>query len=405
MMGSLAGNTSFVGLWAAQAISEVGTQVTVLALPTTAILLLGAEPLQVGLMTAAQFAPFPLLSLLAGVHVDRAMRRRVMVACDLLRGLTLSSIPLAFSLGHLGMSQLYAVAVVVGCATVFFITASQSLLPSVVPREDLLDANGRFEVSRSVAILAGPAIAGSVIQRLGAPIAILIDSVSFIGSASLLGLVTEPRRSLPARRSVLHELRQGLVALFSMPTVWRLSISSALINLGVNIIYAVQLVFVYRVLHFPPGLVGILLGASALGSIAGAVAGPRLTRRIGVRSTLVLSSLACALPFALVPAATRPVGPAVLVAAWALVAAGFPIFNANVVSIRQRVAPPDLIGRVNAGSRTLVFGAIPVGAALGGVLGTWAGLRATIFVGVLVAATAVIPIITSPLHPITATAP
>jgi MFS family permease len=389
-------------LWAGQTISEAGTQVSQLAVPTVAILLLHATPLQVGLLTALEFLPFPVLGLVAGVYADRLKRRPLMIVSDLGRMLALLSIPVAFSLGQLGMEQLYVVGVVVGVFNVFFGISYQSYLPALIDRADLVEGNSKLEVSRSTAQLAGPAIAGFAIQAVGAARAIYIDAASFLVSAISLWAIRKPEpRPEPATASgktgFWHEMWEGIQVVIHNPTLWKIAGCTATWNLGSNMAFALELIFVYRYLHLAPALVGVVFAIGAVGALLGAIATGPIVARLGVGRTLFLSALSGGLIMATVLAGytNAPVFLSVLFFTEFLLGAPY---NITQVSLRQAITPDRVQGRMNATMRTIVWGTIPIGSLLGGLLGSYLGVIPTIVLGGFISMLAATWILLGPIR-------
>jgi MFS family permease len=383
--GRLWRHGDFVRLWIGQTVSEAGTQVSQLAVPTVAILLLRATPFQVGLLTALEFLPFPVLGLVAGVYADRLRRRPLMIVSDLGRMLALLTIPVAFSLGVLRMEQLYVVGLVVGVFNVFFGISYQSYLPALIERADLVEGNSKLEVSRSTAQLAGPAIAGAAIQVIGAARAIYIDAASFLVSAFTLWIIRKPEPapspgSAGGRTGFWHEMWEGIQIVFGNPTLWKIAGCTATSNLGSNIAFAVELIFMYRNLHLAPGLVGLVFAIGSVGALLGAVFAGAVVARIGVGLTLLVSILAggllMATPLALY--VNAPVFLSLLFFVEFLL--GTP-YNITQVSLRQAITPDRVQGRMNATMRTIVWGTIPIGSVIGGLLAGFVGVPETIVLG------------------------
>jgi MFS family permease len=400
--GRLWRDGDFMRLWAGQTISEAGTQVSQLAVPTVAILLLHATPLQVGLLTALEFLPFPVLGLVAGVYADRLKRRPLMIVSDLGRMLALLSIPVAFSLGQLGMEQLYVVGVVVGVFNVFFGISYQSYLPALIDRADLVEGNSKLEVSRSTAQLAGPAIAGFAIQAVGAARAIYIDAASFLVSAISLWAIRKPEpRPEPATASgktgFWHEMWEGIQVVIHNPTLWKIAGCTATWNLGSNMAFALELIFVYRYLHLAPALVGVVFAIGAVGALLGAIATGPIVARLGVGRTLFLSALSGGLIMATVLAGytNAPVFLSVLFFTEFLLGAPY---NITQVSLRQAITPDRVQGRMNATMRTIVWGTIPIGSLLGGLLGSYLGVIPTIVLGGFISMLAATWILLGPIR-------
>ncbi|MBV8460812.1 MAG: MFS transporter, partial [Candidatus Eremiobacteraeota bacterium] len=370
----------FNKLWAGQTISLVGSAVTTLALPSVAILVLNAKPAQIGILESAQFLAFPILGLPAGVWVDRVRRRRVMIGADIGRALALASVPLAWVLHALTLVQLYAVACIAGVLTVFFDVAYQSYLPSLIDRRLLVEGNAKLEVSRSGAQVAGNGLAGILIQALGAPLAVLVDSISFVASVVGLAAIKTPEAVSAAAKQAprfWRQLKDGAAVVFQNPVLREIAACTSTSNLGNAMSSAVYLIFAYRTLHLGPAVVGAVLAFGDFG-IAGALwAGP-LARRFGLGKTLA----ACALLFgvaSLLPILAFWKFPVFfLFVSQLLISFANPVYNVNQVSLRQTITPDELQGRMNATMRTIVWGTLPVGALIGGALGSAIGVLPTI---------------------------
>jgi MFS family permease len=383
--GRLWRQADFVRLWVGQTVSEAGTQVSALAVPTVAILLLRATPFQVGLLTALEFLPFPVLGLVAGVYADRLKRRPLMIASDLGRMIALLTIPVAFSFGVLRIEQLYLVGLVVGVFNVFFGISYQSYLPALIERADLVEGNSKLEVSRSTAQLAGPAIAGLAIQVIGAARAIYIDAASFLVSAVSLWIIRKPEPepspgSASGRTGFWHEMWEGIQVVVGNPTLWKIAGCTATWNLGSNMAFAVELIFMYRNLHMAPALVGVVFAIGAVGALLGAIATGPIVARVGVGRTLFLSAVSGGLLMATVLAAYT--NAAVFLSALFFVEflLGSP-YNITQVSLRQAITPDRVQGRMNATMRTIVWGTIPIGSVLGGLFAGVIGVPETIVLG------------------------
>src|SRR5437868_11217138 len=357
--------------WAARAISVAGDRISVLALPTVAVLILQASPAQVGLLNAAGTLAWPALGLFAGVWVDRLRRRRILVASDLVRAALLGSIPLAFALGHLSLRQLLLVAGLVGGMTVFFDLAATAHVPSLVPRSEWADANAKLEVAQQAVATGAPGLAGLLITLVSAPFAITFDAISFLVSG-LLVVATDaspPRSLVKARRSLLSEAAEGIRFLVRDRALVRITIGAAISNVGIMMALALQLLFLYRVMRLSPVIVGACFAVGSLASVVGAVYNRRIMNRLGVYRTLVLSTFIEGIAYILIPAGTvLPVIPLLLAA---LVLSGFfnTTWNVSVTTFRQTRIGPELMGRVGAAGRVIGYGALPVGSLLGGLLG------------------------------------
>ena len=377
----------FVKLWTGQTISQFGTQVSQLAIPLTAVLVLNASPAEMGLLGAFEFSPFLLLSLFAGVWVDRLRRRPILIVADIARAALLGSIPLAAVLGVLTMAQLYVVGLVSGVFTVFFDVAYQSYLPVLVNREHLVEGNSKLEVSRSVAQIAGPGMAGGLVQLATAPIAVLVDALSYIASViSLLTIhVAEPAPLRAQHGAMWPQLREGLVIVLGNPLLRSIAGCTGTSNLFGNAMQAVYLLYITRELGLQPAVIGLIFAVSGPGALLGALLAGKLADTFGLGRTIVGSVFVGGLANLLVPLAG---GPPPLTAGLLMVAAFFsgaagPVYNINQVSLRQAITPDQLQGRMNASMRFIVWGTIPIGALLGGALGQVFGLWPTIVAMVL----------------------
>ena len=396
----------FLRLWTAESISQVGTQVTQLALPLAAIVVLEATPFEVALLGTVAFLPFILLGLPAGVWVDRLRRRPILIAGDVGRAVALATIPVAFVLGVLTIWQLYVVAFVVGCLTVFFDIAYQSYLPSLVDREDLVEGNAKLEISRSGAALVGPSLAGILIEVLKAPLAILVDFLSYLGSAIFVFLIRrhEPEPVHPdvaaggERPGMRQDIAQGLRYVAGHRYLRWIAISTAVSNLFSNILFAILLVYIVRELGLAAGVIGVIFAIGNIGFLTGAVLATRLERWIGLGAAIIMGAVISSLGLLLIPLATAQTAFVLLVASGLLVGFGVVVYNVNQVSFRQAITPERMQGRMNATMRFIVWGTIPIGSLVGGALGTTIGLLPTIWIGAIGGLLAILPLVLSPVR-------
>jgi hypothetical protein len=369
----------FLTLWTGQTISLVGSQVTLLALPLTAVLSLRADAFQMGLLRAAQYAPALLIALPVGAYVDRRRRRPILMAADLGRALLLGAIPLAAALGALSIGLLDGVAFLVGALSVVFEAAYLAFLPALVRRDQLVDANGKLGASDSAARLVGPGLGGLLVQALTAPLAITADAASFLFSVLFLALLRdrEPAPARAPRRALGREIGEGLRLLLGHPLLRATLFSSGITNFFSAIFNALFVLYAVRQLGLgAAGLGGILLAASAVGLVVALCAG-RAAARLGLGPVMVLGMLLIALGGAVVPlvAGLGLLAIPALTLAMAATASGDALYNVTVVSLRQGLTPDRLLGRVGAGARFIIWGAQPFGAVLGGALGQSLGLR------------------------------
>jgi MFS family permease len=372
----------FAKLWAGQTISLFGSSITALALPSVAILTLGANAYQVGLLQAVQFLAFPLLGLPAGVWVDRLPRRAVMIVADVGRALALGSVPLAWARHSLTLGQLYLVALVVGVLTVFFDVAYQSYLPTLIDRVDLIEGNSKLEISRSASEVAGRGLGGVLIQWLGAPLSVLVDALSFIASVIGLAAIRKPEEaasSSTTSKGFWPELRTGVDVVIKDPLLRNIALCTATTNLATAMVGAVFLIFAYRNLHLPPALVGGVLAFGNLG-IAGAFFAAGIAHRFGLGKTLLLAILMGGLGTLMTAVAAFGFPVIFLLLSQLLQSFAIPVYNVNQVSLRQAITQSSLQGRMNATMRTIVWGTLPVGSLIGGVAGSTIGILPTILI-------------------------
>lgn len=379
----------FMLLWGGQTVSEMGSAVTQLALPLSAVVLLNASTFEVGLLTSAATAAFALIALPAGAIVDRRTKRGIMLACDVARAVIIGSVPLAWALGILTLAQLYVVALATGVATVFFDVSYQSYLPVLLRAEHLMDGNGKLGATQSFAQLAGPGLGGGLVGAVGAAGAMTADAISYVVSvASLLGIRVreQPGSSAQAagpggRRSLRAEIAEGLRFVVGHPILRKVVACTGTSNLFSSMSMAVEIVFLVRVLHVRPAFTGALFALAAAGGVLGGIFAGRIARRIGTARIIWYSILVLGLP-GFLPALAQP---GWLVALFPIGYGAFMftavVYNVAQVSYRQTVTPPQLMGRMNAAVRWIVWGTMPLGGLLGGVLGAAIGVRPTIAIG------------------------
>lgn len=386
-MSSLWRHRDFVRLWAGQTVSVFGSQVTELALPLAAVLTLNATAFQMGLLSAAGMAPWILFALLVGVWVDRSLRRRwILVAADVGRALILASVPLAAALGVLSLVQLFVVAFAAGCLTLAFNVAWGSYLNVLVPREQLVDGNSKLMGSYATAQIAGPSIAGALVQAFTAPFAILVDAFSFLVSAFALRSIRapEPERRLERRGSLRHDLAVGLRFVRDDPLQRAIAGSAATLNFFGAAIYAVIVLYAVRELGLSSLLIGLFFAFGAVGALVGTQLAPRLTRRLGAGRTILLATIGFPPALAIVPLASpgQPAWLAVTILAVAEAVGGLAVmlFDVNTAALRQALTPEHLYGRTAGAMSFLTQSAKPLGSLFGGAVATGVGLHSTLWI-------------------------
>ena len=379
--GGLLRDPDFLKLWFGQAVSRIGSQVTLVGVPLTAILLLGASPLQMGALAGVSAAPVLLFGLFAGAWADRLRRRPILIAADLGRAAVLAVIPLAAMLGRLTMTHLYVVATLSGFLTVLFDVSYQAYLPSLVERENIVEGNSRLALTESLAEIAGPSLTGALVQLITAPMAILCDAVSFAASAVSLWLIRKPEPP-PTRALAPHmgrEIAEGLRTVWRDPLLQPLAGRSAMAAFFLGFGSSLYFLFVTRELGLTAVLLGLVISAGGLSNLAGAFLAGRIASRWGVGRTLVGSALVIGLAMLAVPLARGSVAvcTAILIASQ-LCDAAWPVFSINQTSLRQAITPHHLLGRVNAATHLLFHGILPLGALAGGAIAEAIGARNTL---------------------------
>ena len=399
---SLWHHRDFLRLWAGDSISQIGTMVSLIAMPLLAIKVLDAVPFEVGLLTTFETLAFLLVGLPAGAWVDRLRRRNVLIAGDVGRALLLGSLPLAWYLDVLTLTQLYAVALLTGVLTVFFDVAYQSYLPSLVGRDHLVEGNAKLEASRAVSQIAGPSVGGGLVQWLTAPYAVLVDAASYLWSAIWIGAIST-REERPERvpdRHLVREIREGLNFVLRHRLLRAITATTGTSNLFSTILNTAFIIVLadQAQLDLSGGTIGLVFTVGSIGGLFGAIAAERVARRFGQGPTIWLSILVGA-PFTLItPLVQRDWTLWAVAACWAVVSFSVVVYNITQVSFRQGLCPERLLGRMNATIRFLVWGTMPLGGLLGGVLGSTIGVRPTMWVGAIGMALAFLPAFLSPLR-------
>ncbi|MGC4055636.1 MAG: MFS transporter [Paludibaculum sp.] len=373
-------------MWAGQAISQIGSNITSVGLPLTAVVVLKASPLQMGFLAGASALPVLALGLIAGAWADRLRRRPILIAADLGRAVVLGLIPLAAVLHRLRIEHLYMAAAASGLLTVLFDVSYQAYLPSLVSRENLLEGNSKLAATESFAEVVGPGFTGILVQLMTAPMAILIDAGSFVCSAFSVWLIRrpEPKPSQQQVPQIWREILEGLRA------VWRNRLLRALAGRATTGAFflgfgsSLYFLFVMRELGLSAALVGVIISAGGSCGLLGAVVTQRLVARFGVGAALIGSSLLIGLAMLLVPLAH---GSATVCAAF-LVASqvgdlAWPVYLINDRSLRQATTPDEFLGRVNSALHLMYHGALPLGALTGGAVAQVMGVRSTLFAGAL----------------------
>jgi MFS family permease len=398
--GGLWHHLAFRRLWIGETVSQFGTMISQLALPLVAILVVHASTFEVGLLTAFESAAFLVVGLPAGAWVDRMRFRWVLIVNDLIRAAMLGSIPLAQLIGLLTIGQLYVVALVTGVSTVFFDVAYQSYLPQLVDRVLLVEGNAKLQASESVSQIAGPSVGGLLIQALTAPYAVLVDALSFLWSAGWVAAIKirPPRPERKPDRHLRREIGAGLRFVLGSRLLRAIAACTGAANLFSSMAFAVFYVLLARDLHLSPGVIGLISSTSAIGGLIGSLVASRFAARVGQGPAIWISA-AVAGPCAFVAPFVHHDWTLVLLAVAQIgMWMGIVIYNITQVSFRQGLCPPELLGRMNATMRFLVWGTMPLGAILGGALGSAIGVRETLLVAAVGQSLAFLPVFLSPLR-------
>src|SRR5688572_631359 len=400
--GGLWRHPDFLKLWSAESISLLGTQISQLAIPLAAILVLDASAFEVAAVGVAEFLPFLLFALPAGVWVDRLRRKPILVAGDFGRAVALATIPLAWAFDALTIWQLYVVGFVVGVFTVFFDVAYQSYLPSLVPRARLVEGNSKLEVSRSTAQIGGPGLGGLLVEAITAPYAVVVDAVSFVWSGLLLMRIRahEERPAPTEAPSMRREIIEGVRYIVRDPRWRAISLYVSTVNFCWAVAFSIVLVYAVRVLGLSAGMIGLIFALGNLGALGGAILSARIGARLGIGRTIVLSGALGGFASLLIPLAPRDNPVPFLVAAQVGTGVGIVLYNVTAISLMQALTPPRLLGRMNASRRWIVWGTIPLGGLTGGALAETIGLRETLFAGTIAASLCFLFLLAKPLRTI-----
>jgi MFS family permease len=401
--GALWANADFLKLWTGQSISELGTQVSQLAIPIVAAVALHASPIVFSLIAVFGFLPFILFALPAGAWVDRMRRKRVLVVGDAARAVLLATIPITYAFGALTIWQLLAIQFVVGIFTVFFDVAYQSYLPQLVHRDHLIEGNSKLQLTVSIAQVAGPSLSGGLIAAITAPYAIVADTISFIISTLFVARIHKPehlpeRAEGAAKPRMWPEVKEGLNWIVRNPYLRRIAACTGTSNFFGTMGFAIFVLYALRVLHLAPWEIGLVFGAGSVGAIIGAIIVNRIQKRIGVGPTIIATAVLFSLAGIAVPLAPKSFPLPLLIGSFFVTQFGGVAYNITQVSLRQAITPERLQGRMNAAMRWIVWGTIPLGTLLGGGLAQVFTLRTALFVSAIGAIPTFLFVLFSPLR-------
>ncbi|MHB8649537.1 MAG: MFS transporter [Gaiellaceae bacterium] len=386
--GGLWRNADFLKLWTGQSISELGSQISQLALPWLAAVGLHASPFEFALLGVLGFLPFILFALPAGVWVDRLSRRPILIAGDSARAVLLALIPILWATHTLRIWHLLVLTFLFGVFTVFFDVAYQSYLPSLVERDQLVEGNSKLQLTVSITQVAGPSMSGALIAAITAPYAIVADAVSFAVSTVFMLRMRDrehvPERTADAPRSKMWpDVKEGLRWVLGHPWLRAIAACTGSSNFFSAVLFSIVLLYFTRSLHLHAWETGLVFAVGSLGSILGALTVSRIQRRIGVGPTIAGTAVCFSLGGLAYPLAPRSFPLPFLMLAGVLFGFGSVAYNITQVSLRQAITPARLQGRMNAAMRWIVWGTLPLGSLAGGGIATAWGLRAALWVGAL----------------------
>ena len=391
-------------LWGAQSISIFGTHITAIAMPLLAVTTLDASPFEMGVLTAAATLPYLLLGLFVGVWVDQLRKRPLLIIADVGRAICLLAIPFVAVFDQLSITLLVVTAFVHGTLAMLFDVADTTYLPSLVRRDQLVEANGKLELSTSLAQISGPALAGSLVSLLTAPFALLIDSVSYLASAFMLGRI-EHVEEAPERRpheSLKSQIRDGVSTIRNSSVLSALISASALSAGFGELFLAVYVLFLSGDLDLGAGRIGLVFALGGLGALLGAWSSGPLSRRIGSGNTAVIGLLFFGITGLFIPAAllVPSIGFELIAVCEFLQWGFFVLYQVQAASIRQAYTPLQALGRVQASSLLAIRGSMPIGALLGGVIASFIGPAWTLVVAESGMLMSVIPLLLAPIRSI-----
>ncbi|MDR6224750.1 MFS transporter [Desmospora profundinema] len=395
-------NTDFLKLWVGETISLFGSSITSVALPLAAVINLQATPAQMGFLNAAFFSPYLLISLFAGVWIDRARRLPIMIGANIGRAILLGLIPFGFYIGFLEMNFLYVIAFLVGVLTVLFEIAYQSYLPSLVKRTELVEGNSKLQASASIAQVSGPSLGGILVSLFTAPVVILTHALSCLISAYSLSLIRKPESKLEYQgeyKSVFREIKSGLHFLFTNSYLRAIAAQAATYNFFYQVVWTVIFIYMARELHFGPSSVGFVVTFLSVGALLGSLMARYFEKRFAMGPTIIASMFIGCGAYSLIPIAggSSYMALLILVLSFFLIGFGVVISNIHVISLRQSITPHHLLGRMNASYRFVITGTTPIGALIGGTLGSLIGLHMTLIIGAVGTLSSLLWVLLSPI--------
>jgi MFS family permease len=403
--GGLWSHPDFLKLWTGQSISELGSQVSQLAIPWLAAVELHASPLAFSLLGVLGFLPFILFALPAGVWVDRLRRRQILIVGDSARAALLALIPILWAAGVLQIWHLLVLEFVIGIFTVFFDVAYQSYLPALIEREHLIDGNSKLQLTVSIAQVGGPTVSGTLIAAITAPYAIVVDAVSFaISSVFMIGM--KHRENLPRqdaaepRPHMWPQVKEGLAWVVGNRNLRAIAGCTGTSNFCSGLMFSIVILYMVRVLHLSSIQAGAVFAVGSAGSIAGALLANRLGKKFGVGSAIVFMAVIFSFGGLAYPLAPKSFPLPLLMAGQLLFGFSAVAYNILQVSYRQAITPERLQGRMNAAMRWIVWGTIPLGTLTGGAIATGTNLKTALWVGAIGELFAAVPLLLSSVRKI-----
>jgi MFS family permease len=379
-------NRSFAYFWVGQSISTLGSQVTAFAIPLLAALSLHATAQQMGFLRAAEFAPFLILTLPAGVWADLGIRKSLMIFSNLIRGLVIISVPVAIALGWVHLEVLYVVMLVMGSFKVIFEMAYQTYIPEIVARETLVNANSKIMMSYALGQSAGPGLAGLMVEILGAPMAVLADSLGFfLCAACLFRIKHREVKVVQHQQNVFRQIAEGFRYVgrerHIRALLWLVTVN----NFFMNAIMALIVLYGTREIGFRPGIFGLAVSVGGLGAVIGSMCAQRLGAWLGPGPFVIYACGLTSLASFCFPFVSRPdnLGIFCLTGTYFALSAGGAAVTVFAWTIRQAITPSHLLGKMNGAFRFCVTGIMPFGALFGGWLGGTIGIRWTLVVGAI----------------------
>lgn len=394
---------NFLVFWLGQTLSQFGAQLGAVAMPVLAVTLLQATEWEVGVLNAANTVAFLVVGLPVGAWVDRFFKRRIMIRADLVRLVAMVAIPALWYQDLLQIWHLWIIAAVIGVANVFFDVSYQSYIPALVQREQISEANAKLETTGQVSRLAGPALGGALLAVVAAPLLFVGQAIGYLVSAVCLGRVRDDER--PAARvpgvGLVAEIREGLGYVVRHPLIGPIAATTGTINFFSTIVFTLLPILALRTLSLNTVELGFVYSAGAVGGLLAASLTPWVAEKVGEGPSLVLGTLFTAggmagFPLSILAGGLRP-SFAVLAASMFVMTVGVLIYNIIQVSMRQKICPPRLLGRMNASIRFIVWGVMPVASLLAGFLGEQLGIEAALWIGVAGSLAGVVPLLASPL--------